>query len=76
MKRAVTFTEKTKFVYAINKGISREELRRNPYQVNNAMESEHRRVPFENMVYVGDGLWLDSVLPLFQDGICDTCHNS
>ena len=21
-------------------------------------------------------LWLDSVLPLFQDGICDTCHNS
>ena len=63
VKRAVTFTEKTKFVYAINKGISREELRRNPYRVNNAMESEHRRVPFENMVYVGDS---PSDIPCFS----------
>ncbi len=55
VKRAVTFTEKTKFIYAINKGISGEELRRNPYRVNDAMEPTDRRIPFENMVYVGDG---------------------
>ena len=55
VKRAVTFTEKTKFVYAINKGVSGEELRRNPYRVNDAMELTDRRIPFENMVYVGDG---------------------
>ena len=55
VKRAVTFTEKTKFVYAINKGVSGEELRRNPYRVNDAMEPTDRRIPFENMVYVGDG---------------------
>ena len=54
VKRAVTFTEKTKFVYAINKGITGEELRRNPYRINNHMEPENRRIPFENMIYVGD----------------------
>ena len=63
VKRAVTFTEKTKFVYAINKGISGEELRHNPYRVNNAMEPENRRIPFENMVYVGDG---PSDIPCFS----------
>ena len=55
VKRAVTFTEKTKFIYAINKGITGEQLRRDPYRVNDAMESADRRIPFENMVYVGDG---------------------
>ena len=55
VKRAVTFTEKSKFVYAINKGVSGEELRRDPYRVNDAMEPADRRIPFENMGYVGDG---------------------
>ena len=63
VKRAVTFTEKTKFVYAINKGITGEELRRDPYQVNNPMAPEDRRIPFENMVYVGDG---PSDIPCFS----------
>ena len=63
VKRAVTFTEKTKFVYAINKGISGEELRRNPYRVNDAMEPEDRRIPFEHMVYLGDG---PSDIPCFS----------
>ena len=40
VKRAVTFTEKTKFVFAINKGISGEELRRRPYRVNDAVQPE------------------------------------
>lgn len=63
VKRAVTFTEKTKFVYAINKGISGAELRRNPYRVNDAMAASDRRIPFENMVYVGDG---PSDIPCFS----------
>ena len=63
VKRTVTFTEKTKFVYAINKGISGEQLRRDPYRVNDAMESSDRRIPFENMVYVGDG---PSDIPCFS----------
>src|SRR5208282_1936706 len=52
---SVTFTEKTKFVFAVNKGISFRELRRSPYLVNTASDPEDRRVPFENMIYAGDG---------------------
>ena len=63
IKRTVTFTEKTKFIYAINKGITGEELRRNPYRVNSAMKHDDRRIPFENMVYVGDG---PSDIPCFS----------
>ena len=63
VKRAVTFTEKTKFIYAINKGIPGDALRRNPYRVNDAMEQQDRRVPFANMVYIGDG---PSDIPCFS----------
>jgi len=54
-KSVVTFTEKTKFLYAINKGISGSELRRNPYSVNDVVEKDKRRIPFSNMIYLGDG---------------------
>lgn len=63
VKRTVTFTEKTKLVYAINKGISGAELSRNPYRVNDYMASEVRRIPFRNMIYVGDG---PSDIPCFS----------
>ena len=63
VKRTVTFTEKTKFIYAINKGITGTELRRRPYRVNDAMEPKDRRIPFENMIYVGDG---PSDIPCFS----------
>lgn len=53
-KSVVTFTEKTKFLYAINKGVNGE-LRRNPYCVNDLMPREQRRIPFTNMIYLGDG---------------------
>ena len=63
VKRAVTFTEKTKFIYAINKGIPGEELRRKPYRVNDVVPPEERTVPFEHMVYIGDG---PSDIPCFS----------
>jgi hypothetical protein len=63
VKASVTFTEKTKFIYAINKGISAEELRRTPYRVNDAVDAVHRRVPFSHMVYLGDG---PSDIPCFS----------
>ena len=63
VKRSVTFTEKTKFAHAISKGISGEELRRRPYRVNDAMKEEDKRVPFQNMVYIGDG---PSDIPCFS----------
>ena len=54
-KSIVTFTEKTKFLYAINKGITGMELRRNPYKVNDVKPKEKRRILFSNMIYIGDG---------------------
>lgn len=55
IKSILTFTEKTKCLYAINKGISGIELRRNPYRVNDVFPKEKRRIPFNNMIYLGDG---------------------
>jgi 2-hydroxy-3-keto-5-methylthiopentenyl-1-phosphate phosphatase len=63
IKRAVTFTEKTKFVFAINKGISSDELRKKPYLVNDVIDPAERRVPFEHMIYIGDG---PSDIPCFS----------
>jgi phosphoserine phosphatase len=56
VKRCVTFTEKTKYLFEINKGIKPKQARSNPYLVNKNVDVEKRRIPFKNMVYVGDGL--------------------
>lgn len=56
LKRVVTFTEKTRYLFEINKGIEPAESLANPYLVNQEVRREDRRVPFENIVYVGDGL--------------------
>lgn len=63
VKASVTFTEKTKFIFAINKGIAAEELYRTPYRVNDAIEASARRVPFKHMLYLGDG---PSDIPCFS----------
>lgn len=63
IKRSVTFTEKTKFIFAINKGIAASELLKKPYRVNDVIKAEERRVPFEHMIYIGDG---PSDIPCFS----------
>ena len=63
IKSTVTFTEKTKFLYAINKGIDGKDLRKVPYLVNDIKEEKSRRIPFENMIYIGDG---PSDIPCFS----------
>jgi hypothetical protein len=53
----VSFTEKTKYIYAINKGlIEVKDIRGRPYSVNEHVDDHDRRIPFENMIYIGDGL--------------------
>jgi phosphoserine phosphatase len=56
IKRCVTFTEKTRYLFEINKGIPPDESRENPLLVNKDVPPDQRRVPFEDMIYVGDGL--------------------
>jgi len=54
-KCAITFTEKTKILFAINKGISSATLASNAYAVNDHVPLGDRDVMLENMIYIGDG---------------------
>lgn len=56
IKRCITFTEKTRYLFEINKGLTPEDTAKNPYLVNKDVPQPNRRIPFKNMVYVGDGL--------------------
>jgi len=56
IKRCVTFTEKTRYLFEINKGISAKQVEKNKYAVNRDVPASKRRIPFKNMIYVGDGL--------------------
>lgn len=52
-KLDVNFTNKTQFVYRINKGIL--DIA-NDKDLNASMPDDSKRIPFTNMIYVGDGL--------------------
>ncbi len=52
-KTAVNYTSKTQFVYRINKGVLDVS---NDIDLNRSTPDENRRVPFSNMLYIGDGL--------------------
>lgn len=56
IKRCVSFTDKTRCIFEINKGIPPDQAAREPYAVNRSVAPDDRRVPLENMIYVGDGL--------------------
>ena len=49
---AVNYTNKTQFIFKINKGV---ESVYDTKQVNTYMEEKERPVPFSRMIYVGDG---------------------
>ncbi|MBP3318359.1 MAG: haloacid dehalogenase-like hydrolase [Alistipes sp.] len=49
---AVNYTNKTQFIFKINKGV---ESVYDTRQVNQYMEENNRPVPFKRMIYVGDG---------------------
>ena len=50
---AIDFTAKTQILYMINKGV--ENISDNK-EINNYMATEDRRIPFNHMIYFGDGL--------------------
>jgi phosphoserine phosphatase len=52
--QSISFTEKTKYLFEINKGFNLQPSE--PYAVNKYVSEEQRRIPLENMIYLGDGL--------------------
>ena len=52
-KLAVNFTAKTQFVYRINKGVLDVS---DDKALNDSMPDDSKRIPFTNMIYMGDGL--------------------
>ncbi len=52
-KTAVNYTNKTQFVYRINKGVLDVS---NDIDLNKSMPDDSKRISFENMIYIGDGL--------------------
>lgn len=49
--RAIGFMKKTQYLHALNKGVNIHP----DIDVNDVVKKEERRIPFENMIYVGDG---------------------
>ena len=54
-KNVVSHTEKTRFIFMINKGQVSPDYDGQPYAVNAYVREDERPVPFENMIYLGDG---------------------
>ena len=49
----MNFTAKTQFIYRINKGVLDVA---DDQKLNDSMPDDDKRVPFTNMIYIGDGL--------------------
>lgn len=54
-KRIVSFTDKTRYLFHIQKGIVGAASRSKPFEVNKKVPEDRLRVPFEQMIFVGDG---------------------
>lgn len=55
-KKVISFTDKTRYIFQISKGFIGDEYRGDPLCVNRKIKREDIRIPFEQMIFVGDGL--------------------
>jgi len=54
-RRIVSFTDKTRYLFQIQKGIVGPSYIGKPFEVNRKVPEDRLRVPFDQMVFVGDG---------------------
>ncbi|GAA5235600.1 haloacid dehalogenase-like hydrolase [Verticiella sediminum] len=54
-RRIVSFTDKTRYLFHVQKGIVGPRFRGKPFEVNRKVPEERLRVPFDRMIFVGDG---------------------
>ncbi|MBU1042969.1 MAG: haloacid dehalogenase-like hydrolase [Candidatus Omnitrophica bacterium] len=62
-KNIVSFTDKTRYLFQISKGIFGPDSRLNPFEVNKKVKTEDLYIPFNQMIIVGDGY---TDIPLFS----------
>jgi len=55
-KKVLSFTDKTRYIFQISKGMYGEKFRGQPYIVNQKVEENSYHIPIKNMIYIGDGL--------------------
>lgn len=55
-RNIVSFTDKTRYLFQISKGITGSRVRGKPFDVNKKVDHSKLRVPFDQMIFVGDGL--------------------
>ena len=54
-RKVVSFTDKTRYLYQIHKGIIGPAARGRPFDVNKKLRPDQARVPMSQMIFVGDG---------------------
>ncbi|WP_218081753.1 HAD family hydrolase [Anthocerotibacter panamensis] len=55
-RKVISFTDKTRYLFHIQKGLIGKLSRGKPLDVNQKFGLEDLRIPFSNMIFVGDGL--------------------
>ena len=80
-KKIVSFTDKTRYLFQIQKGLVGSKSKGKPFDVNKKMEPDQIRIPINNMIFVGDG---HTDIPCFSlvkkeggvsIGVFDKAHN-
>lgn len=54
-RRVISFTDKTRYLFHIQKGLTGHAHRGKPFEVNRKLPPEQIRVPLKQMIFVGDG---------------------
>ena len=54
-KRIISFTDKTRYIFQIQKGIIGQDSRSKPFAVNKRVPADQVRIPLNQVVFVGDG---------------------
>ena len=67
-KRIVSFTDKTRYIFQIQKGIFGPAFRGKPFEVNRKFDNAQLRIPLNQMIMVGDGYTDIPCFSLIQKG--------
>jgi hypothetical protein len=54
-RKIISFTDKTRYIFQIQKGIVGLQARGKPFAVNRRVPADQIRIPLDQMVFVGDG---------------------